>query len=175
MSGAKRVPQAKFDQLLINFICEGLHPFTLVEQPAFKELVSTLNPQCTIISRPTLRARIQAASTEMKKAVVSHLSQVSHVATTTDCWSAHQRSFIGVTCHWIDDKTFERRSAALACQRLKGSHTFEVLAGAIDDVHCQYGIRAKIVRTTTDSGSNFIKAFTVYGEQSLSTEAESDS
>lgn len=63
VGGTKRVPQAKVDKVLINFICEGLHPFAVVEQPAFKELVSTLNPQCKIISRPTLRARIQAAST----------------------------------------------------------------------------------------------------------------
>lgn len=111
----------------------------------------------------------------MKKAVVSHLSGVSYVATTADCWTAHQRSFIGVTCHWIDEKTFEKRSAALACQRLRGSHTFDVLAGAIDDIRCQYGLRGKVVRTTTDSGSNFIKAFSVFGEQSLSTEVESDS
>ena len=175
VGGTQHVPQAKFDQVLIDFICEGLHPFTVVEQPAFKELVSTLNPRCKIISRPTLRATIQAASTQMKKAVVSHLSAVSYVATTTNCWTAHQRSFIGVICHWIDEETFERRSAALACQRLRGSHMFDVLAGALDDVHCQYGLRGKVVRTTTDCGSNFVKAFSVFGEQSPSTEAESDS
>ena len=152
-----------------------LTTFAVVEQPAFTELVSTLNPQCKIISRPTLRAKIQAASTQMKKAVVSHLSGVSYVATTTDCWTAHQRSFIRVTCHWIEEVTFERRSAAHACQRLRGSHTFDVLAGALDDVHCQHGLRRKVVRTTTDSGSNIIKAFGVFGEQSPSTEAESDS
>uniref|UniRef100_UPI003AAFB1AC cocaine esterase-like n=1 Tax=Centroberyx gerrardi TaxID=166262 RepID=UPI003AAFB1AC len=105
---------------------------------------------------------------------MSHLSGVSYVATTTDCWTAHQRSYIGVTCHWIDEETFERRSAALACQRLRGSHTFDVLAGALDDNHCQYRIRGKVVRTTTDSGSNFIKAFSVFGELSPSKEAESD-
>lgn len=54
----KRVPQAKVDKLMINLICEGLHPFSLVEQPAFKELLLTLNPQCKVISRPTLRTRI---------------------------------------------------------------------------------------------------------------------
>ncbi len=43
------------------------------------------------------------------------------------------------------------------CQRLKGSHTFDVLAGALDDIHCQYRIRGKVVRTTIDNGTNFIK------------------
>ncbi|XP_040908615.1 protein NLRC3-like [Toxotes jaculatrix] len=39
------------------------------------------------------------------------------------------------------------------------------VAGALDDVHCQYKMRDKVVRTTTDSGSNFIKAFHVFGAQ----------
>lgn len=29
----RRVPQAKVDKLMMNFICEGLRPFSLVEQP----------------------------------------------------------------------------------------------------------------------------------------------
>lgn len=170
-----RVPQAKVDKLTINFICEGLHPFSLVEQPAFKELLVALNPQCKIISRPTLRTRIDGAATQLKKTLVSHLSKVRYVATTTDCWTAHQQSYIGVTAHWIDEETLERRSAALACQRLKGSHTFNVLAAALDDIHCQYRIRGKVIRTTTDSGSNFIKAFSVFGEQSQTEDTESES
>lgn len=46
-----------------------------------------------------------------------------------------------------------------------------MLAGALDDIHCAYRIRGKVVRTTTDSGSNFIKAFNVFGEQSQAVES----
>uniref|UniRef100_A0A9J7Z8S9 Transposase n=1 Tax=Cyprinus carpio carpio TaxID=630221 RepID=A0A9J7Z8S9_CYPCA len=101
----------------------------------------------------------------MKKTLIAELGKAKFVATTTDCWSAHQKSNLGVTCHWINEETLERRSAALACKRLRGSHTFDVIAGALDDVHCQYKIRDKVVRTTTDSGSNFLKAFHVFGMQ----------
>lgn len=174
LGGARHVSQATVDKLMVNFICDGLHPFVVVEEPAFKELLTTLNPHCKIMSRPTLRSRIQGAATRMKENVMVCLSKVSYVATTTDCWTAHQRSYIGVTAHWIEDDTLERRSAALACKRLKGSHTFDVIAGALDSIHCQYHIRGKVVRTTTDSGSNFIKAFSVFGDQSQSDEAESD-
>ncbi len=170
MSGAICVSQGTVDRL----ICEGHHPFSLVEKPAFKDFAAALNPQCKVLSRPTIKNRIADAAGQMKIKMISHLSNVNYVATTTDCWSAHQKSCIGVTCHWIDGETFERRSAVLACKRLRGSHTFDVLEGALDDIHCHYRIRGKVVRTTTDSGSNFVKTFNIFGEHSQSEDAESD-
>lgn len=127
----------------------------MVEEPAFKELVTTLQPQAKVISRPTVHARICEAADHMKKTLVAALDKVKFVATTNDCWSAHQKSYLGVTCHWTEEESLER-SAALTCKRLRGSHTFDMLAGALDDVHCQYKIRGKVVRTKTDSGSNFV-------------------
>ena len=65
---------------------------------------------------------------------------------------------------------FYSRSAALACRRLRGSHTFDVLAGALEDIHTEYAIRQKVTRTMTDNGSNFIKAFSVFGVIPTTTE-----
>ncbi|XP_061582587.1 uncharacterized protein LOC133448250 isoform X2 [Cololabis saira] len=175
VGGAIRVSQGTVDRFLIRLICEGHQPFSLVEQPAFREFAAALNPQYKMLSRPTVKRRIAEAAAEMKTKLISHLGNINHVATTTDCWSAHQKSYIGVTCHWIDGETFERGSVVLACKRLKGSHTFDVLAGVLDDIHCQYKIRGKVVRTTTDSGSNFVKAFSVFGEQSQSEDDDAGS
>ncbi|XP_058601183.1 uncharacterized protein LOC131520737 isoform X2 [Onychostoma macrolepis] len=91
------------------------------------------------------------------------MRKAAYIATTTDCWTARRRSFIGITAHWLDPCSFERHSVALAFKQLKGSHTFDLLACAMHDIHTEYGICAKIVRTTTDNGSNFIKAFHVFG------------
>ena len=35
-------------------------------------------------------------------------SSIDYVATTTDCWTARRRSFIGLTAHWIDPTTFKK-------------------------------------------------------------------
>lgn len=45
VGGNRRVSQRKVDKLVINLICEGLHPLSFVERPASKKLVVILNPQ----------------------------------------------------------------------------------------------------------------------------------
>ncbi|GAA6102325.1 uncharacterized protein LOC117808543 [Tachysurus ichikawai] len=98
----------------------------------------------------------------------SHKEPVSEVT--------RQRSYLGVTCHWIDNTSLERHSAALACRPVKGSHTFDVLAAALEEIHSEYQIREKVTRTTTDSGSNFLKAFRLYGEEeATNVQEDSDS
>lgn len=64
-----------------------------------------------------------------------------------------------MTIHWIDSETLKRESAALACRRIKGRHTYDVLTKIMSDVFRDYGITNKVTRVVTDNGSNFIKAF----------------
>lgn len=170
----RRVTQATLDKLMLNFVCEANQPFSVVETPSFKTMIETLQPH-TVMTRKTLCTRIKEAAKHKKSIIIKKLSAVNYVATTTDCWSARQRSYLGVTCHWIDNTSLERHSAALACRRLKGSHTFDILAAALEEIHSEYHIREKVTRTTTDSGSNFLKAFQLYGEETTNVQEESDS
>ena len=85
------------------------------------------------------------------------------VTTTTDCLSARGKSYIGVTAHWINSENMKKISVALTCQRLKGSHTFDILACPCESIHDEYHIGGNICKTTTDNGSNFVKAFSVFG------------
>ncbi|XP_041852003.1 uncharacterized protein LOC121646934 isoform X2 [Melanotaenia boesemani] len=159
----KKVSQKSVDDAIISFVIQGLQPLSVVEQPGFKDLVQHLQPGVSVICRGTVKNRVVKATQDMKKNLKAAMSKVQFIATTTDCWTAHRRSFLGVTAHWLDPLTMRRCSAALACCQLEGSHTFAVLAGALNNIHTEYNIRAKVVCTTTDNGSNFIKAFKVYG------------
>jgi hypothetical protein len=64
-----------------------------------------------------------------------------------------------MTVHWINSITLKRESAALTCRRVKGRHTYDVLAKSMNGVFLEYHIQNKVCCTTTDSGSNFVKAF----------------
>ncbi|KAI4890645.1 hypothetical protein NFI96_032742, partial [Prochilodus magdalenae] len=138
--------------------------FSIVEQKAFRDFVLDLVPNSKIMTRITLMSMIDDAAKQMKIKIIEAMKTVDHIATTTDCWSARRRSFIGVTAHWVDPESLKRCSVALACKRLRGSHTFDLLANALNNIHTEFEIRGKIVRTTTDNGSNFIKAFKAFGE-----------
>ncbi|XP_061089045.1 uncharacterized protein LOC133122842 isoform X1 [Conger conger] len=156
--------QTSIDKAVMKYVVQGLQPFSLVEQEPFIEFVRELQPNSSIISRPTLCSMIDIAAKEMKKRVTEAMRGVDHVATTTDCWSIRRQSFIGVTAHWIDPESLNRCSAALASKQLRGSNTFDELASALNDIHSEFEIQGKIVGTTTDNGSNFFKEFQVLGE-----------
>ena len=87
------------------------------------------------------------------------LEDVQDVGTTANCWSCHNKAYLGMTVHWIQKNDRSRQHAVLACKRLEGSHTFDVLAEAMSSIHSQFGLQEKVRRTTTDNGSNFVKAF----------------
>ncbi|KAL6471739.1 hypothetical protein MHYP_G00203890 [Metynnis hypsauchen] len=114
------------------------------------------------------------AALEMKRNIKKAMSERDFIAATTDYWNARRRGFIGVTAHCFDPNSLERCSVALACKQLKGSHTFDVLACALNDIHSEFGIQNNIVRITTDNGSNFLKAFRIYGEHGENNNSASD-
>lgn len=66
---------------------------------------------------------------------------------------------MGVTLHWISRSTLERNQAALACKRVRGRHTFNIIDAELEQIYSSYGLLNKVVETVTDNASNFIKAF----------------
>jgi len=72
---------------------------------------------------------------------LTHLfSEINFVATTADCWSAHNRSFLGMTAHWIDLCDLSRKDAMLCCREVDVSHTHDILGAIVDDVHREFDI-----------------------------------
>ncbi|XP_065319150.1 uncharacterized protein LOC135927133 isoform X2 [Gordionus sp. m RMFG-2023] len=127
-------------------------------------MIKTFSPATKIICRQTLSNRISTSFSYMTTNLIRDLSEVSYLCTTADCWSGHRRAFIGLTAHWLDPLTLKRRSAALALRRIIGRQTYDVLANEIMGIHKFYKIPNKVVKMVTDNGTNFVKAFKVFGE-----------
>ncbi|KAA0721319.1 hypothetical protein E1301_Tti021445 [Triplophysa tibetana] len=110
----------------------------------------------------------------MKTDMCNVLSEQEFVASTTDAWSTNHKSYLGVTVHWIDSDILTISSGALACRRIKGRHTYDTLAEMLESVHMEFSIQNKVVLTTTDNGSNFVKAFSVFAAEEKVTEDDEE-
>ncbi|KAL7857391.1 hypothetical protein SRHO_G00162900 [Serrasalmus rhombeus] len=95
---------------------------------------------------------------ELKKS----FEELDFLSTTADNWTSHNRSYLGVTAHWLDPHNLERKKAALSCRRFKGRHTYDSIATELKNIHSSFSISHKITATVTDNGSSFVKAFKVY-------------
>lgn len=64
-----------------------------------------------------------------------------------------------MTVHWFNYTTLLRESAVLACKRIKGRHTYDVITKMICKVFCEYGITNKVTRVVTDMDQILLKHF----------------
>lgn len=68
-----------------------------------------------------------------------------------------------MTIHWIDNLTLERKSEVLSCQRVLGTHSYDVLTTCMLKALDSISIRSKVKHVISDGGKNFEKAFRVNG------------
>ena len=163
----KAVSPAAIRGLVAQFIVNDMLPLSTVESPSFRKLINALSSTSVQLpDRKSLSSYLEKAFESMIKKVKEALDGVDHVSTTADVWTAHHRSYLGMTAHWIDQKSLKRQKAAIACVRVIGHHTYDVLAAGIEEIHRKYRLSGKVTATVTDNGSNFVKAFATFARES---------
>lgn len=89
------VTQEAFDKAIMRFIIENMQPLSIVESPAFINLLRLgLPSQIRIMCRKTLRQRLCEIYFKMKATLVKKLTETQLVATTADLWSKAKRLMI---------------------------------------------------------------------------------
>lgn len=152
--------------LLLNFVLQNNLPFSIVRSSALKQLLEEMADRK--IKMPSIKFTMQTLSSKfqiMKRNLIQELYKQSFVCLTTDVWTHRCRSYLGVSVHYIDEENIKlRKSHMLAFRRLKQRHTFDYLASALNELFDEFDLPVKkITHVVTDGGSNFCKAFRIYG------------
>ena len=157
----KDISSTKLRKALFEYIIEDMQPLSTVDSPAFWKLIGSICPY-QLPDRKSFTQHLEKLYDLMVKKVKETLEAVDGVSTTVDVWTANHQSYLGMTVHWIDKDTLKRCKAVIACVRITGRHTYNVIASRIEHIHASYGLNGKVIGTITDNGSNFVKAFSVY-------------
>lgn len=156
--------KAKFDvkkarRLFTKIFILDIVPNHLTDSAAVREFCCYLNPNFRAPARRTLTRDISRLGQETKVRLQSLLDTMSYVATTADSWSSFNRSFIGMTVHWINSENLKREKAVLGIKEISVSQTADYLAKCLLEMHAEFGLTGKVISTTTDNGANYVAAF----------------
>lgn len=94
-------------------------PLVVADHPETKIMFKLVNPAFQPTSRSTVSRDIEKLMKNGKTRLINLLFHQKWVATTADSWTAHNRSFLGMTIHWIERDTLKRQNATLACREVK--------------------------------------------------------
>lgn len=147
------------NKLVAGYIVDEMLPISTVDSPSFRRIIERIPVQRNVClpHRKTFATYLEKEYATMEANLKATLETVQYVSTTADIWTANNKSYMGVTLHWINRDTLKHNKAALACKRLKGKHTFDVTASELEQIHSSYGLLNKVVVTVTDNASNFIR------------------
>lgn len=94
-SGSSIVSQNTLDNAIMEFVIDDLQPLSVVDSPAFINLVRKgLPSSIRIMCRKTLKERLDKKYYEMKAVLDTKLINVEIVSTTADLWSKMKRCVI---------------------------------------------------------------------------------
>jgi hypothetical protein len=144
-----------FEDLLIEFIVEGNHPFAIVDERKFQALLKGLNPSIIIPSRPTIQSRcvdkMEALKPKIKEFIINAQSKIS---LTTDIWTSDYKHtpFAALTAHFFD-KEFKLRHILLDFSYIPHPHSGEQIKDKVKETICEFEMAEKIIAITTDNAA----------------------
>ncbi|KAF0045676.1 E3 SUMO-protein ligase ZBED1-like [Scophthalmus maximus] len=149
---------------IINFICEGLYPVSLVEERTFKSLMSTVDPGYSPPSKSDLAAKMVSQTyCQIRDKVFSELAEVVNCGVTTDLWQSQtqNRTYISLSMHSVNYNStsgFSMTNKCLKTFEVLDDNTAENITRAMYEAFVEWGITHKVSGATTNGSVDIIKA-----------------
>lgn len=129
-----------------------------IDKEYFRKAFQIADPKLTVPCNKSLTRDINTLYDADRKKLAKAILKVDHICTTGDLWTSYHKSYLGMTIHWFDPDTLQRKNDVLSCVRVLGSKTFDVIAGHMKTSMDSVGARGKINVTVVDGGKNIRKA-----------------
>lgn len=166
----RKVTQEKGDAIttaLSKWIAKSIRPLALVEDEGLAEVLSLAldNPSYNTPCRTTIQRRLKEMHLSLQKDMLEALTRQDCVSVTVDYWSSQSNeSFLGMTCHYIDEN-WKARSQVLGVEQSTERHTGERVAAEIQSLLAKWTLSSKVVAIGTDNAANMMSAMQRFGLQ----------
>jgi hypothetical protein len=151
---------------IARLLVKDLRPYSMVESPEFKDLISCLDPRYTVPGRKVFSdIIIPEMYNSAKEQVKLCLENAEQVSLTTDGWtSCTTESYMTVTSSHITD-SWELKHFVLQTRALPESHTAEHVASVLNAVVEEWALPTGHGKPplVTDNASNMVKAGELFG------------
>ncbi|XP_069748118.1 E3 SUMO-protein ligase ZBED1-like isoform X2 [Narcine bancroftii] len=145
--------------VVASFICEGLYPVSVVEEPTFKKLLKMADPRFELPGRKYFTSKaIPERYHVIRTAVEKELALASWCGITADLWmaQAQNRCYLSLTAHFLggtssNSNTLKFTSKCLTTFEVADEYTTENLAHALVESFREWGISKNVLGATTSS------------------------
>ncbi|KAL1488535.1 hypothetical protein ABEB36_014999 [Hypothenemus hampei] len=150
----------KITQALIYMICKDNLPLSCTEKTGMIKFLKTTVPLYKAPSRKKITSLVEAKYSSLKSIISGVISNVNYISLTTDIATVlnSTRSFIVLTCHFIDEAEYSMHSLCLGVKNLTPHHTSINISDDLKNLMFDYWNidKSKIVSATTDNGPNIV-------------------
>lgn len=149
---------------VVTFIGEGLHPVSLVEEPAFKTLMSTVDPGYSPPCKSDLLLKmLPQMYSRTRDTVLGEVASVVYCGVTTDLWQSQMqnRTYISLYLHAVNCDGASGFSVINRCLKtfeVQEDNAAENITRAMYEAFVQWGITHKVSGATTNGSVDIVKA-----------------
>jgi hypothetical protein len=131
---AEHPKQKMMTNKIAFMIAKDMQPYSIVEDPGFRDLISCAEPRFVMPARKTVsKDIIPKLHAETFNRVKNELSKAKSVAMTTDAWTSRaNQGYLAYTAHLVD-RDFQPKNYCLQVENSSESHSSANLATSLSN------------------------------------------
>ncbi|XP_071993989.1 E3 SUMO-protein ligase ZBED1 isoform X1 [Engystomops pustulosus] len=156
--------QLEVSSAVVNLICEGMFPASILDEPTFKALLKTMDPRYEIPSRKYICSRVLPEKYHtVRDVILKDLVDVLWCGISTDMWKSESqnRSYVTLFVHFLapgSSNYFSLGSRCLKTLEVPEENKAEAITRVLYETFIEWGISSKVSGVTTDYSKDIIKA-----------------